>query len=253
MQDARSSKIQAVDRAVAILRCFKEKPKLGITELSRLMDLPTSTVFGIVNTLAADGMLSRDPASNKYELGIEVYLLSLYSNRNLRTIVLPYLRRLVDEFGETANLVVHDGTHAIYVEKMESPHAMRICTVTGQRLPFYCCAVGRAILAFLPEEGIRAALDSYDYRPYTDNTPRDAAAVRRQLEQIRTQGYCMDDEEFEPGIVCFGAPILSPQGTPVAGISVSGPATRLQREAQTEIVERLREYARDIAAALGGK
>ena len=252
MSDERGYKIQAVERAVNILRCFKQNPKLGIMDISKMVDLPRSTVFGIVDTLASMGMLARDKATSKYELGIEIYLLSLHSNLNLRTVVLPYLQKLVNQFGETANLVLHDGTHIIYIEKLESPHAMRICTTTGQRLPFYCSGVGRSILAYLPEESIEAALASYDYAPYTPHTPADAAAVRRQLQEVRAMGYCIDDEEFESGILCVGTPILSPQKTPIAGISVSGPKSRMTPEVRQEIASVLREYAAGITRELYG-
>jgi DNA-binding IclR family transcriptional regulator len=250
MSDDRGYKIQSVEKAVHILCCFKQEPKLGILDISKMVNLPKSTVFGIVDTLAALGMLTRDPISNKYELGIEIYLLSLHSNITLRNIALPYLRSLVAEFGETANLVTHDNTHIIYNEKLESPHAMRICTTAGQKLPFYCSGVGRSILAYLPEEQINAALLSYDYAPYTPNTPRNAQAVFRQLEQIRQQGYCIDDEEFEVGILCVGVPILTPQKTPIAGISVSGPKSRMEADTCHRIASVLLDYAAKISKEL---
>lgn len=251
MSDERGYKIQSIERACRILQCFKRESCLGITEISKQVGLSTSTVFGIVDTLASLGMLSRVADSNKYELGTEIFLLSLYSRRNLRTLVQPYLRRLVNEFEETANLVMHDGTHGIYADKLESPHAMRICTAIGQRIPFYASAVGRSILAFLPENEIRTAVSFYDFTPFTNNTVRNSEDLMQQLSDIRRDGYCVEKEEFEPGIFCIGVPIFSDsEKGPVAGISVSGPIARLNEDVQERIVARLREYAREISSLL---
>lgn len=254
MSEERGYKIQSIERACRILQCFKREPCLGITEISKQVGLSTSTVFGIVDTLASLGMLSRISDSNKYELGTEIFLLSLYTHRSLRTLAQPYLRRLVNEFEETANFVLHDGTHSIYSDKLESPHAMRICTSIGQRIPFYASAVGRAILAYLPENEICNAVDSYDFRPFTENTVGNREELMQQLSDIRHDGYCVEKEEFEPGIFCIAVPIFSdPEKGPIAGISVSGPIARLNEEVQGRIVARLREYSREISSLLSAE
>lgn len=254
MSEARGYKIQSIERACRILQCFKREPRLGITEISKQVGLSTSTVFGIVDTLASMGMLSRIADSNKYELGTEIFLLSLYTHRDLRTIVQPYLRRLVNEFEETANFVMHDGINSIYYDKMESPHAMRICTSIGQKIPFYASAAGRSILANLPEEAIRSAVNAYDFVPYTDKTVRDVGQLMEQLSVIRRDGYCVEKEEFEPGIFCIAVPILSnAEKNPIASISVSGPVARLNDDVQTRIITRLKEYSREISDVLGAE
>ena len=250
MEEKKKKKIQSVERTVAILNCFKEEPKLGLTEISKMVSLPVTTVFGIVDTLTDCGLLSRDTTTSKYQLGIEIYRLSLHSNMNLRNIVAPYLQKLVTEFGETANLVEHDNSHIIYVDKLESSRAMRICTTIGQRLPFYCSGVGRSILAFLPEEKIDSALQLYDYTPYTEYTVRNSEELRTQLRKIRQDGYCIDAEEFDVGIVCVGVPIFSPAGVPIGGISVSGPKTRMTPSIEYHIAEVLKDYAAQISKEL---
>ncbi len=253
MSQERNGKIQSVERAVAILKCFQQEPQLGITEIGKMVNLPKSTVFGIVNTLLACEMLDQDKSTGKYRLGMECYHLGQHTNLDYRTAALPFLRNLVTEFGETANMVSHDGTHIIYIEKLESPNSMmRVCTTIGQRLPFYCSGVGRSILAFLSEWEIEKALASYDYAPYTDHTPRDAETVRRQLVQIRAQGYCVDREEFENDIICVGTPVFSPKHIPVAGISVSGPKFRMSESYQKQIAAVLMDYAGQISKRIFG-
>jgi len=244
--------IQSIQRAAEVLGCFKTDSLLGIGEISDRLGLHRSTTFGIVNTLTECRLLDRDPLSEKYKLGVELYHLIQHVNLNLRTVANPFLQRLVEEFGETANLVEHDNTHLIYIDKVESPHSMRICTNIGLRLPFYCSGVGRSILAFLPEDVIERAVQSYDYHPYTAYTAKNAEVLKKQLKTIREQGYCIDDEEFDVGILCVGVPIYASNGIPIAGISVSGPKARMDEETIRRVTERLLSYSRSISKQLYG-
>lgn len=245
------TRIQSVERAVAVLRCFKQEPRLGITEISKMLGLHKSTTFGIVNTLLLCEMLCQDPETGKYQLGREIVRLGFHADPR-GAVIKPILHQLVARFGETVNYVEHDNTHTLYCEKLESSHAMRICTTIGQRLPFYCTGVGRAIMAYLPDSVAQAAADSYDYYPYTANTIRTSEALLRQLETVRRQGYCIDDEEFELGLICIGVPIFTPSGEPVAGISISGPKFRLTAEKASHIGEALIGYSQMISQALYG-
>ena len=141
--------IQSVDRAVAILKCFGQGDRLGITDISKRLGLHKSTVFGLVNTMASHRLLEKETDNDKYQLGIELFRLGANVQSGLRDVCLPRVRQLVEATGETVNLVVPDGTDVVYIEKRESPHSMRICTSIGQRMPMYCTAVGKVILAFM--------------------------------------------------------------------------------------------------------
>lgn len=245
------TRIQSIERAVAVLQCFKQEPKLGITEISKMVGLHKSTTFGIVNTLLACDMLFQDLQTGKYQLGMEIVRLGFHADSK-SVAIKPILHQLVAEFDETVNFVEHDNTHTIYCEKLESSHAMRICTNIGQRLPFYCTGVGRAILAYLPQDFVEAALDSYDFHAYTVHTIRDKETLLEQLETVRSQGYCIDDEEYELGLICIGVPIFTPAGEPAAGISISGPKYRLTTEKAHLIGRALIGYSQAIAKALYG-
>lgn len=221
------NRIQSIERAIAILGCFKSEPSLGLTEISERVGLHKSTAFGIIDTLTASGWLFRDPVSGKYQLGIELFKLSQYAEMNLQIIARPFMYQLLDKFGETVNLVQHDNRNIIYLDKVESARTMRTCASIGHRVPFYCTGVGKAILAHMSEEKIRRALDSYDYRQYTKSTPRSPREVYRQIQLIQNYGYGIDNCEYEDGLICVGVPILSPEGYPIAGLSISGPEIRI--------------------------
>ena len=144
--------IQSVARAVDILRCFEEAETLGISEIATKMQLNKSTTFGLVTTLAATGLLEQEAETSRYRLGLELFRLGNRVSPGLRRLVSQELDGLLAVVEETVNYVQPEGGNVVYLVKKESPHSMRICTQIGQRLPMYCTAVGKAILAFLPWE-----------------------------------------------------------------------------------------------------
>ncbi|MDO4572835.1 MAG: IclR family transcriptional regulator [Clostridia bacterium] len=246
MKSGHTTTIQSVDRAIMVLRCFDRGEKLGITEISRRLGLHKSTAFGLVNTLAENKLLEQDPETGRYFLGIGLFRLSANVQIGIRELGAPFVKRLVEHTGETVNLVVRDESYVVYIEKLESPHSMRICTRIGQRLPMYCTAVGKAMLAWLPPEEAAAILDSARMTAYTENTITTRAALRTELQKIRDDGYAIDDEELELGLVCVAVPIRDAAGRPVAALSVSGPKQRMT----SEHIEAIRKALTSEAAAM---
>jgi IclR family KDG regulon transcriptional repressor len=165
---------------------------------------------------------------------------------NLQSKVAPYLHKLAECFHETVNFVVRDDDNVVYVEKIESPHSMRICTKIGQKLPMYCTAVGKAILAYSDEQDVQQVLDRAKYTKYTENTLTDKQAILNQLEEIRKVGFALDREELEYGLICVAVPILDFRSRPIGGISVSGPVTRMSEQQQTKIARTLISYSREL-------
>lgn len=242
--------IQSVTRAVDILRCFETRELLGITEIAEMTALNKSTAFGIVSTLAAEGLLEQDEITGRYRLGLELFRLGSMVNTSTRRIVLPELEQLVDALEETVNFVRHDGSDVVYLIKKESSHSMRICTKTGQRLPMYCTAVGKAILAYLPENQRTAIIDTFKFSPYTANTVANADALRLQLQETVSRGYAIEREEFEYGLICVAVPVLDSRGYPVAAISCSGPKARMTEEKIAQARTTLLSCAKHLAMIL---
>jgi len=239
--------IQSVDRAVEILRCFGPGDKLGVTEIGRRVGLHKSTVFGLINTLVSNGLLEKAPESDKYQLGIELFRLGSNVQSGIREIGAPHVRQLMEATGETVNLVFPDGRDVIYVDKRESPHSMRICTSIGLRVPMYCTAVGKVVLAFMDAERQDALIDGLELTPRTGNTIKTREELREQLKKIRAAGFAIDNEELEYGLVCVAVPILNRTGEPVAALSVSGPKQRMTCEKIDEMYNVLSVHSRDIS------
>lgn len=243
--------IQSINRAVKILQCFEEHTQLTLTEICSLVGLHKSTTYGIITTLKNNGFIEKDEETGVYRLGIGLYKLASHVNIDLRTICVPLVHELCDITGETVNLVIPDENHIIYIEKCESKHSMRISTTIGSRLPMYCTAVGKAILAFQQDpDRVSQLLDQTQLTAVTRNTLTSKNAILAELEATRRRGYAIDQEELEYGLVCIAAPIINAVGAPIAAISCSGPLQRMDEENISRISEEVTRYALKISSKI---
>lgn len=246
----RIAPIQSVERAIWILKCFEQHEHLSLSEIVKLIGLHKSTTYGLVSTLEAYQLIEKDNISGKYHLGIELFRLGNKVNIDLRSIVSPYLNLLVSKYEETANCLIFDKDSIIYLDKKESPHSMRIATSLGQREPLYRTAAGKAILSRLPSDTAAELLDQTVFEKMTEHTLCSAQEVQKELDSIRKNGYAVDNEELETGLVCVGTALINSSGTPVGGISVSGPVTRMTPEYRKKIASDLVNYALEIQEKL---
>lgn len=245
--------IQSVDRAMLLLQ---ELAELGgcapLTALARQLGLSRSTVHGLLATLRYHGMVSQDDHGN-YVLGIKLFELGYQavSRLDLRIAAGPILQQLVDEFMETVHLVVSDGLYVVYIDKRESPQSMQIVSRIGQRLPAYCTAVGKAILAFKPEDELERLLACSSLIPMTRNTITDREMLKMHLHLVRLQGYALDQEEIAEGLRCAGAPIFDYTNQVVGAVSISGPSVRMNDEKIAQAVQAVLLASREISRRLG--
>jgi DNA-binding IclR family transcriptional regulator len=245
--------IQSVDRALQLLQ---ELAELGgcapLSTLARQMGLSRSTVHGLLATLRYHGMVSQDDHGN-YVLGIRLFELGYQavSRLDLRIAAGPILQKLVDEFMETVHLVVSDGLYVVYIDKCESQQSMQIVSRIGQRLPAYCTAVGKAILAFKPEDELDRLLAEAPLIPMTRNTITDPQILKKHLLQVHLQGYALDQEEIAEGLRCAGAPIFDYTDQVVGAVSISGPSVRMNDEKIAQAVQAVLRAAREISHRLG--
>ena len=242
--------IQSVGRAVQILRCFEEQELLGVTEIAARTQLNKSTAFGLVTTLTETGLLEQDQVTGRYRLGLELFRLGSRVNADTRRMVMPTLDALAEQLEETVNFVRPDGGDVVYMIKKESPHSMRICTRTGQRLPMYCSAVGKVILSRLPDAEREEIIRGFQYRSFTENTIVTEADLRQELLRVRWNGYAVDREELEYGLICVAVPVMDGAKRPVAAISCSGPKVRMTEEKISQCREALQEQASRLSGLL---
>jgi IclR family acetate operon transcriptional repressor len=213
--------------------------------------MPKSTVHRYLATLQQLGLAERSDA-DRFRLGTRVIELAgqFLANSDLRTESQAALDALATRTNETIHLAVPSGTEVVYIAKVESKHALRMYSYIGARLPMYCTALGKAILAFSSPERRRDVM-AHPLKARTPSTITSRQALERELEAIRSQGFAIDDEENEPGIRCVGAPISDYSQTAIAALSVSGPGNRMDRKRCTELAPIVREAAQRISKRMG--
>lgn len=244
-----SESIRAVDRALDILLCFtRQTPELTMTQIAEQVGMHKSTVHRLLGTLEKKRFVDRDPITGIYHPGIrllQVASLSLEHN-DLRRLAVPFLRKLCDRSLETVDLAIMDGAEVIYLDVIESPQRVKLAAAIGMRLPSYCTASGKAILAYLPGERIKQILAGGMTR-YTNCTEVTPESLLKCLHSIREQGFAFSEQEYEEGINAIGAPILDLDGLPLASVAIAGPAYRLTRERMLEICPFLLHTVKSIA------
>jgi len=195
----------------------------GVVDLARACGYPRPTVYRIVSALLEHGMITQRSEGGTYELGPRLLSLASrsWSRFDLRVALASELRALRDATGETVHMAVPSEGAMIYVEKLESPGPLRMVSRVGGRLSLHSSAVGKAYLAALPEADCEAILARLSMPGFMPNTLTTREAMRAELQRVREQGYAVDNEENEAGIVCYGVALLNPDGQPVAGVSVS--------------------------------
>jgi DNA-binding IclR family transcriptional regulator len=139
----------------------------------------------------------------------------------------------------------------VYVEKIDSYQTLRMYSQIGRRSPMYCTGLGKALLAYLAPHELKVFLKRKELHRHTEHTLTTSKALLAELEQIREQGYALDNEEHEEGIRCVAAPVFGFRGQAVAAISVAGPTLRLNDEKIAYLIPLVREAAADISARLG--
>lgn len=183
---------------------------------------PVSTTFRMLKFLAERGYLRSE--SSLYTLGPGLIRLgAIASSQNpLLRISRPFLAELSEKTMETVHLAELRNDSVVYIDKVEGSRSVRMISLIGSRGPLYCTGVGKVILAHLPENRLASLLNGMTLTPYTKHTIRSKKQLRKDLEEIRRQGYAVDDCEHELGVFCIAAPILDYSGNIAAGISISG-------------------------------
>ena len=240
------SNVQSVERAIAILKCFENGGQLGLTEISEMVGINKSTAYNLMHTMVENGILEQSKNFKKYSLGMDLFRIASCYKRNFREICLPHMKELSMDIGESVNLVCRSGDSAIYIEIIESPYSKRASISIGQKYPLHCSACGKVLLANLEPELRDALLGDLDLKPFTANTLTDPGQLKEQLEIVRAQGYAVDLEEMDYGLICIAVPIFNPSRVPAAALSISGTAAHMDAGTQQRAVALLNSHANRI-------
>ncbi len=252
-QGSSAEGLKSLRKVMRILECFSlQQPRLSLTDIARKTGFPLSTTHRILATLRHVGLVEQEGDRDLYRLGLKLLELgsTVLANMEVHREALAFIEELSRESGETVHLGVFDGAQVVSIEKMDSPHGLASNVTVGKGAPAYCTAVGKALLAFQSE----LVLDSicrHGLTRYTPRTTTEPAKLRKELERIRTSGYAVDHGEHQPGVRCVAAPIRDFSGNVIASLSISGPATRLTREAIPSLAQRVCEVTAKLSARLG--
>lgn len=246
--------VQTLDRALNVLEEVASHGARGLSlaDCARLLGYSRATTYRILQALTERSFLRHDADLERYTLGVANLRLGMefLDSLDLRREALPILRELADSAQETVHLGVLEGNKIVYIEKVESPHAVRMVSRIGRTLPLHCSAIGKAILAAVSTEEVDALLpDTLERRTPATITTR--AQLDTELASIRAIGYSVDDIENEEGIRCVGAAIADHEGRVAAGLSISGPAHRVTLGRTPDFGIQARAAARRISEALG--
>jgi DNA-binding IclR family transcriptional regulator len=244
--------VHSVERALAILEALGQNPGgVGVTKLGKDVGLHKSTVHRLLATLAKYGFVEQDEATEGYRLGMKFVSLALnfLNQLDFRREVLPYLRELAEVTGETTQLAVLEGGEVLYLERCHSQEAITVNL--GLRVPAYCTAEGKVLLACLPEERLRKYLESHQFRQFTINTIVNPEQLRLHVERVRMQGFAVSAEEYADSLRGVAAPVFDRHGRAVAALGIAGPASRLTLERINRLIKALQESCYSISLRLG--
>lgn len=243
------SPVQSIDRVFDIVEALSSVSHgMTLTDLSAAVGLHVSTTHRLLSALVSRGYVQKDIETGKYRLTMRLFEVGsrVVGGMNLVSVSRPFLEHLADFTGETIHLVARHGDEVVYLYKEDtSSSVVRMASFVGSRSPMYCTAVGKCILSHLPENEVRGIWDRSVITPFTPRTIVRLSSLLKELELVRSQGYAVDREEHELGIICIAAPVFDYSGAPVAAISVSAPAARIDRE-------RLDSYSRQIIISANG-
>jgi len=218
------------DRAIDILLLFNERqPVLTAIEVAEHLGMSPSTTYRYLSSLRASGLIEEGDTNGEFRLGPTVFQLARIARKGLglSEIALPVMRELVAQTGESAILTRRSGLHVVCIERVESPHNVRLSYERGQILPLHAGASAKVLLAYLKPSEIDSVLSAEPLPRYTMHTVTDPEVLRSQLKAIRAAGYTVSDEEVDIGVRGVAAPILGQDRQVLAGISVAGPTFRL--------------------------
>jgi IclR family KDG regulon transcriptional repressor len=248
-----SKPVRSVDRALDILLCFtREEPIRSLTQIAESVRMSKTTVHRLLTTLENKRFITRDKTTGLYRLGLRfIEMASLVlQDVELHRWAHPYLQRLSEESGETVDLSILDGSHVVYLEVIESPHRLKLAAAVGQRLPAFCTASGKALLAYLPGDQVRKILGD-NVTDYTVNNPVSIPDVLADLKLTAERGYAISEQEYEKDITAVAAPIFDADKYPIASIAIVGPSFRLTKERLPELGESICRITQMISHEVG--
>ncbi|MBE9556281.1 MAG: helix-turn-helix domain-containing protein [Proteobacteria bacterium] len=251
---AQPSSVQALDRALHILEVVAEADGLTLTEIGNLAGIAPSTAHRLLMTLQGRGFVQVDGELGQWVVGVGAFGvgMSFLRSRKLVTMGRGVMHALMESSGETANLGVEDEGEVVFISQVETHEAMRAFFRPGRRGAIHASGIGKALLAAMPDERVRALVGARVQKVFTANTLTSVKSLLADLGEIRARGWSLDNEEHTLGMRCIASVVYNEYGEAIAGVSISGPTVRVTDKRLTELGEQVRKASLDITAAIGG-
>lgn len=244
--------LQSLARAVAVLEMLGESEvPLSLAEICQRMEIHKSTAHRSLMVLEKITLIERTQ-DNRFRLGLKLYELGnrAVEQIDLRARIRPYFWKLSAQLGETVHLGVLQKTNVVYLDKAEPNRRICMSSKTGSSNPVYCTSLGKAILAFLPQDTVDEIISQIRFVRLTPKTLTNRDDLLKSLERVRRRGFAVDDEEVEMGVRCIGAPIFDENHMPIAALSMSGPTARVRPQNAAVIAERLIRCCSEVSSSL---
>ena len=254
MEEESKNPIQVAEKLFRVIELLAENGPMGIMELSASLGFHKSTVHRLVASLQYMGYIRQDEESLKYSLSLKFLEIGsrILEQTSMAALIHPSLKRLSEQTGETVHLVKREGTEAVYIDKVESfASSIRMVSRVGSRIPLYCSGVGKALLADLTDQEIGEIWKNSRIRKLTPRTITELPVLMERVEQVRKDGYAVDDEENEEGVRCIAASLRDYHKDPVYALSISAPANRMTDQRILELKEYVLAFRQDLSRSLG--
>ncbi len=245
--------ILAVERALIILKRMAQLNKeIGVRDLSRELGYSPAVTQKILNTLKIHNFVQQSDVNDKYTLGFGVMRvgLSVIDRLDVAHLARDVMEETAEETGETTFLAIRDELSAVYIGKVISPNDVRMDAEVGSARPLNCTAVGKVLMAWGPPDILARMAEKGALTKATPNSIMDVDVLRKQLEEVTTNGFALDIREFHNDGICVAAPIYDQYGNVIASLTISGLASRME-ENMDRFVEMIKEKAAVISDKMG--
>ena len=246
---------QTLLKGLDVLECVAaSKDPISAISVAERTGISRPTAYRLLITLEEKGYVIRD-SSSTFKIGSSIMKLckNELDKHELTEIARPSLQKLCEAIGETSILSILSGTDVINIARFESPKTIKIESKVGSITPAYCTATGKAILAFLEPFKRNDLISKMEFIRRTGNTITSALELQTHLKQVKTQGYAIDDHEYDDEMKCISAPVFDMNGKVIAALGFSGVAFRVEKLHQEEIIRQVVDAANEVSIKLGYK
>lgn len=245
--------VQSIDRALDIIEVLaEEQDGLGVTELANRVKLHKSTAHRLLSTLVRRNYVEKTEAG-MYRIGLKlIEAVSCHINSlELQTEARPYIVDIISHLGLTSHLGILDGRDVVYIEKMDVISTVKMYSQIGARVHAYCSALGKCLLSSYSKQELDFLMKECSFRKLTPNTIASMEDFHEEMAKVRRQGWALDDEEFEIGYRCIGAPVYDYRGDVIAAISASGDIRILKDDRIEDTAEYVKQVAKKLSRSMG--